>query len=118
MCNLENVDCRKPAGKEDRIDLLFDVTGEQESPSGDLPEQDDRDVVDTRARVGRLRWNPSRIGPEDAEAGVVERHPVACRQATARNCAVRQDRCPDCITGTGTTHAGFVHTSDAIAGEQ
>lgn len=52
--DLEKVHPRDATGQDDRIDPLLDVAREQESPSIDLAEQDDRDVVDARPGVGWL----------------------------------------------------------------
>ena len=52
--HLQEVDVGKPAGQEDGIDPLLDVTGEEESLVPECSEQDDRDVVDASAGIRRV----------------------------------------------------------------
>ena len=70
--DLQDVDRRQAAAREQRIDVVLDVAGQQEPPAGDLAEQDDRDVVDAAARVGRLARHATRVRPQDAKPDPVE----------------------------------------------
>ena len=67
--DLQEVDGGQAAAGEDRIDVVLDVAGEQEAPAGDLAEQDDRDVVDRAAAVGRVARHAARVRPQDARTG-------------------------------------------------
>ena len=51
--DLQELDRGQPTREEARVDLLLDVTGQEEPMAVDLPEEHDRDVVDARAPVGR-----------------------------------------------------------------
>jgi hypothetical protein len=49
MCDLQEVDVRQPASDELGIDRLLGIPRQEDPPTVDLAEQDDRDVVDADA---------------------------------------------------------------------
>jgi hypothetical protein len=53
--DLQEVDLRQALRQELRIDVLLDVAGQEEASVADRPEEDDRDVVDASAGIGRRR---------------------------------------------------------------
>lgn len=65
MCDLEQVDPWQAFAEQARVDVLLDVTHQQEAAWPNLAEQHDRDVVDARATVGRFGWNLPSDRPED-----------------------------------------------------
>lgn len=108
-----------PAGEQDRIDRLLDVTGEQEPAAGDLAEQDDRHVVDARSRVGRLLRYAAGRRPQDAQVDLVDPKPVARgEQASVR----RVGTCQLCgergEPRSRPTHAGLENAPDLVPVEQ
>ena len=82
--DLQEVDRRQAAAREERVDVVLDVAGQQErdgpptSPSSTIEH-----VVDPAPAVGRLARDAARIRPQDAEPDVVQRDPVAGRERRA-----------------------------------
>jgi hypothetical protein len=112
--NLEQIDGREPPCEEDRIDLLLDVAGEQESTTGHLPEKDDRDVVDPDARGSRLDGHGAGVRPQDVEEGIV--HPQAVPGSKERpgwppGPGPRRE---GCVAGAGPAHAGVENPPDPV----
>jgi hypothetical protein len=63
--DLEEVEPRQSWGEQACIDVLLDIAGKEEAALADHAEQDDRNVVDARPGVGRLRRNLAADRPED-----------------------------------------------------
>ena len=63
-----------------RIDALLDVTHQQDAAFADLPEQDDRNVVDARPAIGRRQRNLAPDRPQHAQADLVDVQVIAGRQ--------------------------------------
>src|SRR5690606_17064906 len=78
--DLENVESGQAPRHEQRVDLLLDVTGQQEAPSAGFPEQNDRDVVDAGAGVGRFERYLAPDWPQDPQLDVVDPQPIAGQQ--------------------------------------
>jgi hypothetical protein len=118
VCDLEQVDVWQVPADELGIDALLDVAREQEAVLADLAQQDDRHVVDRRPAIrGSLR-HAIRVGPEDAQADVVEAEPIAGREAPSRRPAARQRRRPRPIAGSRADHARLVHPPDPVSGQE
>ncbi len=116
--DLEDLDAGESTGDEDRVDVLLDVAGEQEPASVDFTEQDDRDIVDRRAGVGRLVRDRAPVRPEDAEADLVEGEPVAGRKLVDAPPACPQLRPEGGVPRPGPAHPRLEQAADAIALEQ
>ena len=116
--DLEDVGPGESTSDEDRVDVLLDVTGEQEPPPVDLTAQDDRDIVDPRAGVGRLIRDRAPVRPEDAEADLVEDEPVAGRELVDAPPARCQLGPEGAVPRPGPAHPRLEQTADAIALEE
>jgi hypothetical protein len=118
--DLEDVHPRQAPGHELRIDSLLDVAGQQEALAANLAEEHDRDVVDRRSAVGRALGDPPGVGPQHAQADVVDREPVAGRESLPHRPldSALEPRLPGRVAGTGPDHAGLVDALDAVALEQ
>ena len=82
--DLEQVDARQALAEQGRVDPVLDVAHQQEPASTDLPEQDDRHVVDPGPAVGR-RGRDRPVGrPQHAQRDVVDGEPVAGPEAPSR----------------------------------
>jgi hypothetical protein len=77
--DLEEVDRGKPAREKDRVDVLLDVTREQEPVRPDLAKQHHGDVVDPGSAVGRLARHCVGVRPENPEPDLVEDQAIAGR---------------------------------------
>lgn len=75
--DLEQVESGQAARQQDRVDLLLDVAGQQEPLRAEGAEQDDRDIVDRRAAVGRVARDGIAVGPQHSQVDRVEPQPVA-----------------------------------------
>src|SRR3954462_8773978 len=75
--DLQEVDAREVVGQERGVDALFDVAHQQEAPRADLAEEDDRDIVDTRATVRRYRRDLTPDRPENPERDLIDAESVA-----------------------------------------
>jgi hypothetical protein len=119
MGHLQHVYTRQPFVEQRGIDVLLDIAGEQEAAIADLAEEDDRDVVDTRAAVGGLGRHVTADRPQHAERHLVDPQSVAGRETEPdRRAGSRQALGPRRVARAGTAHAGFEHLSDAIALEE
>lgn len=123
MRDLQEVDAGQSAGEERRIDPLLDVAGQQERVSGDLAEEDDRDVVDRRAAIGRMERHRARIRPQDPETDVVDRQSIARPECPARWAArlasdLAELAAPRGVAGSGSDHARLEHPADVVSLEQ
>jgi hypothetical protein len=116
--DLEKRDPGDAAGHQERIDLLLDVAGEQELLAAKRPEQDDRDVVDSRPRVRRLIGNAAAVRPKDPESGTVESEFVAGEEASGRSIPGPERRRPGCVTRSGSTHPWLGDAADSISGQE
>ena len=118
--DLEDVHPGQAARHELGIDALLDVAGEKEALATDLAEEHDRDVVDRRAAVGRALGDPPGVGPQHAQADVVDREPVSGRESLPGRPldGALEPRLPGRVAGTGPDHAGLVDTLDTVALEQ
>jgi hypothetical protein len=65
--DLEELNPWQSPGEELGIDVLFDIARQQEAVAPERPEQDDRDVVDGRAAIGRTKRHSTGIGPQNGE---------------------------------------------------
>ncbi len=109
----------RPRFGEERVDVVLDVAGQQESPSGDLAEEHDRDVVDPAARIGRLARDAAGIRPQDAEPDVVEGDPGARGEDPVRRRArLAEDPVERGVARAGPAHPGLVDPPDAVALEE
>ena len=119
MSDLEQVDPRQAAAHEDRVDLLLDVPGQQEALAADLAEQDDRDVVDRGAAVGRFaRARRPRSGHRTVNriSSRPNRSPVASRPGSQPEPS--QSRLPGAVAGSGPDHPGLEGAPDPVPIEQ
>ncbi len=116
--HLEEVDPGQAAGEQDRIDLLLDIAGEQEALGAECPEQDDRDVVDRRAPVGRFTGHGVAVRPEDLERDRVELKAVAGRQQPRRAGLFRETGPKGVVGRAGPDHARLEDPADPVALDQ
>jgi len=116
--DLEHVHPGHTAGEKDRVDALLDVAGEEEPLRAERPEEDDRHVVDARSGVRRLRRYGTGVGPEDAEADIVEGEPVAGAEPARLSTLLRELRRPGTVAGARAAHPGFDDPADPISREQ
>ncbi|HEY4634382.1 MAG TPA: hypothetical protein VIH00_10730, partial [Candidatus Limnocylindrales bacterium] len=80
MGDLEDIDLWQPAGQQQRIDVLLDVTGQQEAATRDRAEQHDGNPVDQRTVARGMGWDITAVRPQDTDRDVVHAEPVAGRQ--------------------------------------
>lgn len=125
MSDLEEVHLGQAAGDERRIDALLDVADEQESMPGNLAEEDDRDVVDRGAAVGRMERNGSGIRPEDLKIDVIDRETItgrerpSCRPGRTRAASdCIELRIPGNVPRTRPDHARLEDPANPIALKQ
>lgn len=118
MRHLQQVERGHPSREQLGIHAFFHVARQQEPLVADLAEQDDRDVVDPRAAVGRPLGHPVGIGPEDPQADRIEHQPIACREAPSRWPARREHCRPGVVAGSRPDHPRFVHPPHSIALQQ
>jgi hypothetical protein len=119
MGDLEEVHARDAAGEHDRVDVLLDVAGQQESATADLAVEHDRHVVDAGPRVGWLTGHGAPIGPEDSQADRVNRQAVTRRQTEADRCARPAEALePGRIARARAAHARLEDPRDPIAIQQ
>jgi hypothetical protein len=82
--DLEHVDRRQAAGEQDRVHVVLGVAGQEEAPVPVLAQQHDRAVVGLAIvgcpgiELGRSKR--AVVGPEDAQAAIVEAEEVAAAQ--------------------------------------
>ncbi|HEU4672497.1 MAG TPA: hypothetical protein VFS32_06310 [Candidatus Limnocylindrales bacterium] len=118
MGDLEEVDARQAAPDQGRFDRLLDVAREEHPLAAERAEEDDRDVVDRAAVVGRGHRDRARVGPEDAEAEVVDPESVAGLETIGPEMRVTQLGLERLVRGTGALHPGLEERPDAVAGEE
>ena len=107
MCDLEEIDCRQAAGQELRIDLLLDISDQQESMPVHLAEQHDRNVVDARTAVRGPFRDGARVRPQHAKAELVHRQAVARRERSAMDVEREQLCIERSIPWARADHAGL-----------
>jgi len=115
--DLEEVEWRHAPADEVGIDLLLDVTGQEEPPAGDLAKEDDRHVVDPSPVVRGLLWNRSGVGPQDPQIDVVDPEAITGHQAFALATGLHEGA-PGPVPGTRPAHPGFVEPPHAVAAQQ
>jgi hypothetical protein len=119
VCDLEHIDVRESARKEQRIDILLDVTGQQEASPRHRAEQHDRHAIDRRTVARRLARDVVALRPDRDEGDLVHPQAVAGGDGEAARCTrPRQPRVPRLVGGTGPTHAWLEHRPDAVAVQQ
>ncbi len=117
--DLEDVDGRQAGRQERRVDVLLDVAGQQEASVADGPEQDHRDVVDSRPAVGRLERDRAADGPAHLERDVVDGQPVAGGDdPVGRRRPARQGRDPGLVARAWAAHPRLEHPLDVITIEE
>jgi hypothetical protein len=110
---------RQSFGQQRRIDALLDVAHQQEPARADLPEEDDRDVVDARAAIGWDGGNLATDRPEHPHGDLVDGEPIAGGQAEPdRGSRPGQLADPRRIAGSGTAHPGFEYAIHVVALEE
>ena len=121
--DLQDVDSRvtsgaQPSVEQLRIDVLLDVPGEQHAALAGTDVENDRDVVDALAAVGRHRGDAARKRPEDAETCLVDGQPIAGDEALRNHAAPRELRRERRVAGTWSAHPGFRDRSDPVSGQE
>ena len=102
-----------------QVDRLLDVPHQEEPALPDLAEQDHRDVVDAGPAVGWLGRDPPAERPEDVEVDLVDREPVAGRQAKSdRSPWTGQLSEPGRIAGSRAPHPGFEDAIHVVTRQQ
>ena len=116
--DLEQVDARQALAEQRRVDPVLDVAHQQEPASTDLPEQDDRHVVDAGPAVGR-RGRDDR-GPATARAARCRRRRAGRRSPGSVAPAPRtvEPSRPCRVPGPGSAHPRLEDRRDPVAGEQ
>jgi len=118
MGDLQHVHRRQSAPEQGRVDPFLDIAGQQEPVSPDLAQQDDRDVVDCRATVGRTFRHGSGIRPQDAERDRAEGEAIPRDEDPVRDVARGQDRLERGVPGSRPDHPGFQDSTDGVALEE
>lgn len=118
MRHLQEVDGRQATPDQLGVDFLLDVTGQQNAMPGELAEQDDRDVVDCGAAVGRVLRDPVRIRPQHLEPDAIQLEPIAGREPPAWWAAGRECCRPGLVSRARPEHPRLVDPADAIPREQ
>jgi hypothetical protein len=119
MGHLEQVETGDPGADEERIDLLFGIAGQQEATPARVAEQHDRDVVDPRARIGRLGGHAPGRRPQDAQVDLVDPQPVAGREPfDRRGSGSGKAGNERGIPGSRPAHPGLEQPTDLVAPEQ
>src|SRR3954454_15330880 len=116
--HLEDVHGWNTSCGENWIDIVFDVTGQQEPAAGDLAEEHYGNIVDAAAGVRWLLRNPSRIRPQDPEPDVIEGDSRASREQRPRKRVVAKLPVEGGIAWSGTAHARLIDSADPVALEQ
>jgi hypothetical protein len=116
--DLEQVHPWQSARDQLRIDLLLDVTREQETSTVDLPEEHDRDVVDAGPRVGRLTRHLTGARPQDGQLDLVDREAVT--RSECRSCGSVDEGQPEPgrVPGTRSAHPRLERPPDAVPVEE
>jgi hypothetical protein len=113
--DLQEIDPGQAPGQQDRIDLLLDVTGQQKVLRPECAEQDDRDVVDRGAPVGRFTGNRRAVRPEHLEGNRIELERVAGREHLGAASLLGESG-PKCvIRRTRSDHARLEDPADPVA---
>ena len=98
---------------------LLDVPHQEEPALPDLAEQDHRDVVDAGPAIGRLGRDLPAERPEDVEIDLVDREPVAGRQAESdRSPWTGQLSEPGGIAGSRAPHPRFEDAVHVVTRQQ
>jgi len=86
--------------------------------SADFAEQDDRDVVDRGATVGRALRDGSRIRPQDAERDLVEGQAIPRDEDPVRGAPGGEDRLQRRVPWPRPDHPGLQHPTDDVPLEE
>jgi hypothetical protein len=116
--DLQEIDLRQTAGQQLGIDGVLDVAGQQDPSAINVSQENDRDVVDPRSRVRRMRRHGAWIRPQDTELEIVDCEVVAGRERAVRGSAPTQCRRPGLVAGTRTQHPRFVDAPNPIAAKE
>ena len=101
-----------------RVDLLLDVPGEQETARPEADVEDERHVVDARARIWWFSGHAVAGRPAHIDRRAVEREVVARRQAPADPPQRSQCGAVGGVSGAGTAHPGLGDGIDPIARQE
>jgi len=117
--HLEQAETGDPGGDEERIDLLLGIAREQEAPPARIAEQDDRDVVDSRAGVGRFGGHALGRRPQHMQVHLVDPESVAGGHPLDRRGAGPDETGHERgVPGSRPAHPGLEQPTDFIASEQ
>jgi hypothetical protein len=116
--DLEQVNPGQAALQENGIDALLDVAHQKHPAAVPFAKQDDRDVVDAGAGVGRLDRDGARVGPEHPEGDPVHLEPVPGREPPGGGAVPGEVGRPGGVTRAWTQHARFHDPPDPIALEE
>jgi hypothetical protein len=116
--DLEQVEPGQAARQQDRIDLLLDVAGQQEALLAERAEQDDRDVVDRRAAIGRGARDGVAVGPQDPQVDRIEPQPVTRGEQLGRS-GLQGEIGPERVVGRSRPdHPGLEDPADSVGLDQ
>ena len=120
MCDLEHIDDGRARACLDqlRVDLLLGVTREQESTRPGADVEDDRDVVDPGALIGRLDGHLAATRPEDAYRRRIERESVARGEKDRPRTGACELPLVRLVPGCSAAHARLGHLTDAVARQE
>jgi hypothetical protein len=119
MRHLEQIHARQVRSEEYRVDLLFDVAHQQESPATHPALEYHRHVVDPGATVGWVERNVAADRPEHPHGDLVHRQAIAGGDPGAlRSAAARELAQPRGIPWPWPAHPWFEHTVHVIPGEE
>jgi hypothetical protein len=117
--HLQQIDLRQPPGQEQRVDVILDVAGQQETSTAELPQQHDRRVVHAPVvrcagiQLGRSR--SARVRPENPQRGVIQADRTAGRQPSALEPVGGQPGQPRTKRRARTRHARIEGPAHAVA---
>jgi hypothetical protein len=111
---LEDVDRRQAALGKDCLDVGLRVAGEEEAPSLERSEEDERGVVHLPAVVRRRRRDPPGVGPQHIDRDAVHLEPVARSQPRRRGAARREECRQRLVPRTGPGHPRLHDPADPV----
>lgn len=114
MGDLENVDSPQAALDEERVEILLEISRQEEALASDRAHQHDRGVVDDGALVDGHLGNGAPIGPQHVDRESVEPQPIAGRKLGRIDPDPLQPSPPRTISRAGSDRARLEDPLDAV----
>jgi hypothetical protein len=116
--HVETTPVGQPTCEQLRVDGLLDVAGQQQPALSEAHVEHDRDIVDARAGIGRLRRHGATRWPADFDLGRIEAQMVAGEEPAARATEPDQRLLIGAVSGAGAPHARLRDGADPVARQQ